>query len=234
VGNAHPTHKINKNLRSKVMGLLKSLKNNSTKIFSKILQSYLGFNPQAKQLILKPKTVNFLCQKAVGKIEQLVSLNPDITEGLIAKIKHQKVECTLHFTPESITFKEDCIEGKIRLLKQPDIQSDSWIYSLLITSWKIFLGGNIPQGVLPEKIKVEGDKIYYTFPRNEVKLLETLFKTIQPDSTLITNLTQGELIIESAIAVNWQDINLQDIISILQLKSRLKKVDYEEIENSQD
>lgn len=73
--------------------------------------------------------------------------------------------------------------------------------------------------MLPEKFKVEGDKIYYKLPRNEVKLLEVLTKYFTPDSTLSTDMQAGELIIESAIAINWNDINLSGLISILKVKS---------------
>lgn len=211
------------------MGLLKKIQKtvgHSEKVLQGILSSYLGFNPQAKQLILKQKTVTFLCHQAEAKIAKLRSLVTDDNEGLIATIKHENIDIKLHFTPELITMKEDCIEGQLRLLKQPDIQIDSWIYTPLIVGWKIFLGGQIPQNVLPENIKIEGDTIYYIWPRNEVKLLEVLCGTMEPGSTLVTNLKQGELIIEGAlakltegIALNWNDLNLLELMSILKLKS---------------
>jgi hypothetical protein len=204
------------------MGLFKNIQKtvgNAGKILENILQSYIEFNTPAKQLILKPKTVTFLCRQVESKIEQIISLTPDDTQGLIAIIQQDKIEVKLHFKPKLITLKEDCIEGELQLLKQPDIQSDSLIYKTLIGGWKIFLGGYIPQNVLPEKIKVMGDKIYYTLPRNEVKLLEVLFKTVTPGSTLFTDMKAGELIIESAIAVNGNDVNLSELISILKLKS---------------
>jgi hypothetical protein len=204
------------------MGLFKNIQKtvgNAGKILENILQSYIEFNTPAKQLILKPKTVTFLCHQVESKIEQIISLTPDDTQGLIAIIQQDKIEVKLHFKPKLITLKEDCIEGELQLLKQPDIQSDSLIYKTLIGGWKIFLGGYIPQNVLPEKIKVIGDKIYYTLPRNEVKLLEVLFKTVTPGSTLFTDMKAGELIIESAIAINGNDVNLSELISILKLKS---------------
>jgi hypothetical protein len=204
------------------MGLFKNLgqkvKNTGT-LLQPLLQSYLAFKPSAKQLIFKQKTVNFLCQQAQVKIEQITSLKPDEEKGLIAVIKHQDISAKIHFTPESITIKENWIEGKLKILDQPEINSDSRLYNYLIGGWQIFLGGKVPNFVLHENIKVENNYIYYTFPRGEIKLLEVLLKTVENDSNLKTNLQKGELIIETSVIINWQEINLKDLISILKIDS---------------
>ncbi len=202
------------------MGLLKNLGQkvkNTGKLLQPLLQSYLTFNRETKQLILKQKTVLFLCQKVETKIEQIISLKPDQEQGLIAIIKQEEITAKIHFNPELITFKEDCIEGQLKLLHKPDLKSDSLLYSYLIAGWKIFLGGKVPKFVLPENIKIENDLIYYSFPRGQVQLLEVLLKTIENGSTLKTNLEKGELMIETSMIINWQDINLQDLMLILKI-----------------
>ncbi len=202
------------------MGLLKNLGQklkNTGKLLQPLLTSYLAFEPSAKKIILKQKIVNFLCQQAETKIEQIISLKPDEEKGLIAIIKHQEITAKINFTPELITIKEDCIEGKLKLLHKPELKSDSLLYGYLIAGWNIFLGGKVPKFVLPDNIKIENDTIYYSFPRNQVKLLEALLKTIENDSTLNVNLEKGELIIESSVSINWQDIKIEDLMLILNI-----------------
>lgn len=95
------------------------------------------------------------------------------------------------------------------------MKSDSLIYNTLIAGWKIFLGGNIPQLKLSENVKVDSDQVFYTFPRSQIKLLEVLFKSVQSDSTLITNLEQGVLTIKTDVSLDWSNISIQDFLSIL-------------------
>jgi hypothetical protein len=200
------------------MNLFKNIKQkgqNAGQLLIPLVKPYLEFKPEEKEIILKEKAVLFLCTQAQTKSEKLKSLKPDEKQGLIAEIQHQNVNITIHFTPELITIKEDCIEGQLKLLKKPDIKTDSMIYNILITGWKVFLGGNIPQSNLPENIKVEGDKVFYTFPRHQLKILEVLLKSIKSDSTFITNLEEGKLIIQSNVSLDWSNVNIQDFLSIL-------------------
>jgi hypothetical protein len=75
------------------------------------------------------------------KADKLTSLIPDSEEGLIALIEHNKIQIKLHFTPEKITLRDDCIEGQLHLLTPPQFETDSLVYQSLIAGWKIFLGG---------------------------------------------------------------------------------------------
>ena len=79
----------------------------SRKFLQKTLEEYIKFSPQAKQLILREKTVLLLCQQAESRVEQLKSLQTHPQEGLTATIEHQKVLVQLHFTPEKITLNQD-------------------------------------------------------------------------------------------------------------------------------
>jgi len=200
------------------MSLLKKIAEkakNTGKLFKPLIEPYLEFNTESKEIILTPKTVLFLCQQTQAKNEQIRSLKPAENQGLIAEIKYQDFDITLHFTPVSITLTEDTIQGELKLLKKPDFKSDHLVYKTLIAGWKIFLGGKIPESKLPEKIKVEGDKVFYSFPRQQVKILAVLLKGIKSDSTLMMNLEQGKLIINTDIAIDLDNINLQDFFSIL-------------------
>lgn len=203
------------------MGVLNRLKGTfqeSGQFIQKILEEYVAFNSEAKQLILKKKTVLLLCQQVESKVEQLKSLQPDSEEGLIATIEYQKIQVKVHFTPEQITLNEDCIEGKLRLLTPPQFHTDSLVYRYLIASWKLFLGGKVPNGALPEGVRLENNIVYYTLPRNQLQLLDALFSSLENGSALIMNLKQGNLIIESSVALSWKDLKLQEILQVLNLK----------------
>ncbi len=198
---------------------LKATVQDSRQILKGIIKDYILFSSETKQLTLKKKTVLLLCQQAVSRVEQLKNLEPHSSEGLIATVEHQEIQVKLHFTPEKITLHEDSIEGQLRLLKSPEFHTDSIIYRYLIAGWKTFLGGKIPNGALPEGVRVEEDKVYYTLPRNQLQLVEALFSSLENGSALITNLKQGDLIIETSVTLNWNDFNLQKLWQILNLKS---------------
>ena len=193
----------------------KKVGTSSQKVWREIIDSYLAFNPKNQQLTLKAKAVNLLCRQVEAKVEQISSLQPSETEGLVATIEHNNIQIELHFTPESITFTKDYIEGQLHILKKPLIHSDDWLYRSLIGGWQVFLGGNIPNFALPEKFKIDRDKVYYKFPREDIKLLKTLYDCIEENSTLIIHLYQGELAIESVINFDWRKVDFQTIIQIL-------------------
>lgn len=189
----------------------------SRKIIQKTLEEYITFSSEAKQLTLKKKAVLLLCQQAQSKVEQLKSLQPDLDEGLIAIIEHKQMQVKLHFTPEKITLYEKDIEGELRLLKPPEFDSDSMVYRYLIAGWNIFLGGKIPNDALPQGVRLENNKIYYTLPRNQSQLLDSLFHNLEKGSTLKTNLKKGDLVIETLVSLNWNEFKLQNLLKILNL-----------------
>ncbi len=191
----------------------------SGKLVQKLIEEYVIFNLQSRQLLLKKKTVLLLCQQTELKVDKLISLIPDLEEGLIAIIDHNKIQIKIHFTPEKVTLKDDCIEGQLLLLTPPQFETESVVYRSLIAAWKIFLGGQIPNQALPEQVRVEGDKIYYTLPRNQLQLLDAFFHNLQADSSLMTNLKQGELIMNSSVALNWNNFKLQSLYKALNLKT---------------
>ncbi|MCG6134871.1 MAG: hypothetical protein MET45_09425 [Nostoc sp. LLA-1] len=190
----------------------------SRQFIKKSLEEYIMFSSEAKQLTLKNKMVLLLCQQAISRVEQLKSLEPDSEEGLIATIEYNKIQVKLHFTPEKITLHEDCIAGELRLLKQPEFDTESIIYRYLIAGWKTFLGGKIPNGTLPKEVKIENDKVYYTLPRNQLQLLDSLFHNLETGSALITNLKQGDLTIETSVALSWNNFKLQNLLQLLNPK----------------
>ncbi len=190
----------------------------SGKLVQKIIEEYVVFDLQAKQLILKNKTLILLCQQAELKVDKLTSLIPDSEEGLTAVIEHNKIQIKLHFTPEKITLKNEVIEGQLRLLTPPQFETESIVYRSLIAAWKIFLGGQVPGGVLPEQVRVEGNKIYYTLDRNQLQLLDAFFHNLQTNSCLTTSLKQGELIVNSSVALSWNNFKLQSLYQALNLK----------------
>ncbi|MEA5569869.1 hypothetical protein [Calothrix sp. UHCC 0171] len=181
-----------------------------------MLEDYISFAPQSKELILKKKTVLSLCQQAESRVEQIKSLEPDTEEGLIATVEVNKIQIKLHFMPEKITLHKDYLQGEIRLLNPPKFETESLIYRSLIAGWQIFLGGKIPNGVLPEEVRVEKDKIYYKLPRQQLQLIDILFHTLESNSALFTNVKQGELTIQSSVTLNWSDLKLQNILQLLQ------------------
>ncbi len=191
----------------------------SGKLVQRLIEEYVIFNLQARQLVLQKKTVLLLCQQAELKVDKLINLIPDPEEGLIAIIDHNKIQIKVYFTPEKVTLKDDCIEGQLLLLTPPQFETESVVYRSLIAAWKIFLGGQIPNQALPEQVRVEGDKIYYTLPRNQLQLLDAFFHNLQADSSLMTNLKQGELIMNSSVALNWNNFKLQSLYQALNLKT---------------
>lgn len=190
----------------------------SRKILQRTLEEYIIFSSEAKQLTLTKKTVLLLCQQAQSRVEQLKSLKPDSNEGLIATIQYKEIQVQLHFTPEKITLNEDCLEGELRLLKSPQLDTESIVYRYLITGWRIFLGGKIPNGALPKGVKIKNNKVYYTFPRDQLQLLDALFHNLENGSTLITTLKQGNLTLETSVALSWDDFKLQNLFQLLNFK----------------
>ncbi len=190
----------------------------SGKLVQKLIEEYAVFNLKEKELLLKNKTVILLCQQAELKVDKLISLTPGSEEGLLAIIDHNKIQIKIHFTPEKMILKDDCIEGQLHLLTPPQFETDSLIYRSLIAGWKIFLGGQIPNQALPDAVRVEGNKIYYTLPRNQLQLLDAFFHNLQTNSCLTTSLKQGELIINSSVTLSWNNFNLQSLYQALNLK----------------
>jgi len=192
----------------------------SKQIGQKYLQEYISFSPETKQLTLKQRTVMLLCQQAETKVDQLQKIEPDTQKGLIATIEHKNILAKVHFTPEKITLQEDCVEGQLRLLNSPEFQTESLIYRYLIAAWKTFLGGKIPNGVLPEGVRIEGDKVYYSFPRNQAPLLDSLFSSLEKGSVLITDLKQGELTIQTSVTMNWKDFKVQSLLQLMKVQQK--------------
>ena len=79
--------------------------------FGKLLQEsvrdYVSLNTQLKQLTIENKAILLLCQQAIARVNQLTSLTPSDTKGLIAVIQHEKITIKVHFTPFQILFKGD-------------------------------------------------------------------------------------------------------------------------------
>lgn len=190
----------------------------SRQFLRKSLEEYITFSPEARHLVLKRKTVLLLCQQAESRVEQLKSLKPDADEGLIATIEYNKIQVQLHFTPQKITLKEDFIEGELRLLKQPQFETESIIYRYLIAGWKTFLGGKIPNGTLPKEVRIENNNVYYTLSRNQLQVLDALFHNLENGSSLMTNLKQGDLSIETSVAMNWSNLKIQNLLQLLSIK----------------
>ncbi len=178
------------------------------------LKEYIVISPQSKQLALETKAVLLLCKQATTKVNQLISLETDAKEGLIAVIQHKQIRVKAHFTPEKIIAKGNMIEGRLKLLNKPDIETDSLIYRPLILIWKTILGGNIDNQVLPERMRIEGDIIYYEFPKEQLPLVDALFHKIKDNSSLNLSLIEGKLLIESDISINWSDFNVKELIRI--------------------
>ncbi|KST61998.1 hypothetical protein [Mastigocoleus testarum] len=206
-----------------VFNKLKATFQESRKLLQKTLEEYIKFSLEAKQLILREKTVLLLCQQAESRVEQLKSLQTHPEEGLTATIEHQKVLVQLHFTPEKITLNQDSLEGEIRLSKSPQFETESIIYRSLIAGWKVFLGGKIPNGALPKEVRIEKDRVYYTFPRNQLQLADALFHTLKNDSALITHLKQGDLRIETSETLSWNDFKLQNLLQVITAQSTSAK-----------
>lgn len=197
---------------------LKQLKRaiqNSSNLLQNHVSNYIEISPESKQLVLKPKAVLLLCQQAVDRVEQLTSLVPDINEGLIATIEHGQVKVKIKFSPDKVFLNGDAVEGQLRLLNKPEIESDSMIYRTLIAGWKIFLGGNIPSHALPEGVRVDGEMVYYRFPNTKLQILDVLFHSLENGSALNLNLKEGELKVQSDVSINWSEINFQGLLRFL-------------------
>ncbi|WP_334847449.1 hypothetical protein [Nostoc sp.] len=190
----------------------------SRQFLKRSLEEYVMFSSEAKYLTLTKKMVLLLCQQAESRVEQLKSLKPHSEEGLIATIEYNKIQVQLHFTPEKIILNEDCLEGELRLLKPPEFETESIVYRYLIAGWKTFLGGKLPNEALPKEVRIENNKIYYTLPRNQLQLLDDLFYSLENGSALITNLKQGELTIETSVALSWNNFKLQNLLQLLNFK----------------
>lgn len=188
---------------------------NSGKLLQKQVEDYIIVDPPAQQLILKAKTVELLCQKTVQRVEQLTALEPDSQQGLLATIEQNQIKAKIHFIPEKICIKGELVEGQLRLLQKPQVESSSLMYSTLIAGWSTFLGGHIPNQALPEGVRLAGDVVYYTLPKGQLRLIDALFHNVQDGSALHLDLQQGELQIKSTVAINWRDINLLSLIQLL-------------------
>ena len=195
---------------------------NSGKLLQKQAENYLVVSPATRQVILKPKTVELLCQQAVQRVEQMTALEIAPNEGLIATVEHQKVKLKVHFTPEKILLKGDLIEGQLRLIQKPQVESESFLYRTLIAGWNTFLGGHIPAQTLPEGVRLDGNLVYYAFPVAQLRLIEALFHNLEDGSSLNLELKQGELRIDSAVAINWSDLNLLSLIQLFTANSNKK------------
>ncbi|MBD1213729.1 MAG: hypothetical protein ACK6A9_20885 [Dolichospermum sp.] len=191
----------------------------SRQFIRRSLEEYIMFIPEAKQLILNKKMVLLLCQQAESRVEQLKSLEPHSEEGLIATIEYKKIQIQLHFTPEKITLHENCLEGELRLLKSPQFETESIVYRYLIAGWVKFLGGKLPNGALPKEVRIENNKVYYTLPRNELQLLDSLFHNLENDSALMTTLKQGDLTIETSVVLSWNNFKLKNLLQLLNFKA---------------
>jgi hypothetical protein len=199
------------------MGFLDQLgkvAHNSGKLLQKQVEDYIVVDPPTQQLTLKAKTVELLCQKTIQRVDQLTALSPAPQQGLLATIEHNQIKAKIHFIPERICIQGDFVEGQLRLLHRPEIESSSPMYRTLIAGWSTFLGGYVPNQALPEGVRLDGDLVYYTLPKAQLRLIDALFHHVQDGSALNLDLQQGELLIQSTVAINWRDINL---ISLLQL-----------------
>ena len=195
---------------------------NSGKLLQKQAENYLVVSPATRQVILKAKTVELLCQQAVQRVEQMTALEIAPDEGLIATVEHQKVKLKVHFTPEKILLKGDLIEGQLRLIQKPQVESESFLYRTLIAGWNTFLGGHIPDQALPKGVRLDGNLVYYAFPVAQLRLIEALFHNLEDGSSLNLELKQGELRIDSAVAINWSDINLLSLIQLFTASANKK------------
>jgi hypothetical protein len=193
---------------------LKKAVQNPGQLLQNYLKDYIAVDPPSKAIILKPKAVLLLCQQAVFKVEKLTSLEPDPNEGLIAVIEHEAIKVNVHFSPEKILLTDDGVEGQLRLLSKPQIDSDRIIYRTLIAGWKIFLGGNLSDRALPEGVRIDGEMVYYRFPNGQLRILDMLLQNLENNSALNLTLQEGELRIESAVEIHWNQINLQGLLQI--------------------
>lgn len=186
---------------------------NSRRLLQKKVEDYVRVEPPDR-LTLKVKIVNLLCQKTVQRVDKLTTLAPDPQQGLLATIEQNSIQVKIHFTPEKICIKGDLIEGQLRLLQKPEVESSSPIYRTLLTGWSTFLGGYVPNQVFPEGVRLEGDRVYYSFPKGQLRLVDVLFHNLKDGSALNLDLQQGELHIQSTAGIHWRDIN---VLSLLQL-----------------
>ena len=187
---------------------------NSGKLLRKKVEDYVRIDPP-NRLTLKVKIVNLLCQKTIQRVGQLTALVPDSQQGLLATIEQNQINVKIHFTPEKICIKDDLIEGQLRLLQRPQVESSSPVYRTLIAGWSTFLGGYVPNQAFPEGVRLEGDLVYYSLPKDQLRLVDVLFHNLQDGSALNLDLQQGELHIQSTAGINWRDINLLSLLQLL-------------------
>lgn len=206
----------------KIFNQLGKVAQTSGKLLQKQAENYIVVSPASRQVILKPKTVELLCQQAVQRVEQMTALEIAPDEGLIATVEHQKVKLKVHFTPEKILLKGDLIEGQLRLIQKPQVESESFLYRTLIAGWSMFLGGHIPAQALPEGVRLDGNLVYYAFPVAQLRLIEALFHNLEDGSSLNLELKQGELRIDSAVAITWSDLNLRSLVQLFTASANKK------------
>ena len=62
---------------------------------------------------------------------------------------------------------------------------------------------------------MKGDRVFYSLPKSQLKLINLLFNSLQDGSALNLQLIQGELAVTSQVAINWGDLNLPELIKML-------------------
>jgi len=100
-------------------------------------------------------------------------------------------------------------------LKSPQFETESIVYRYLIAGWVKVLGRKLPNGALPKEVRIENNKVYYTLPRNELQLLDSLFHNFENDSALMTTLKQGDLTIETSVVLSWNNFKLKNLLQLL-------------------
>jgi hypothetical protein len=207
------------NLReAKIGGGMMGLFNQIGKVIQDSAKAYISLDSQGQRIILTPKAVTLLCQQAVQRVEVLENLEPAPEEGLIATIVQKGITARVRFTPEQIVLKQEVIEGQLRLLGRPEFEADSWVYRALLGSWSSFLGGYIPNQVLPEGVRLEKDRVFYTLPKSQLRLVEALFSRLEAGSALDLSLQQGSLAIQSKVSLSWKDLNLSSLLQVLNIR----------------
>ncbi len=193
---------------------IKKIAQHSGSLLKRLVEDYIEIQPTAKQLVLKQKATLKLCQQATARVAELTSLEPAPEEGLIAVIERQSIKVRLRFSPERIVLHGDRIEGQLRLLGKPDLETNSIVYRSLISAWSVLLGGYIPERLLPAGVRMDGNTVYYTLPNAQLKLLKALQKAIADDSALHLHVKGGEITIQSDVAIDWKDLNFQELLQM--------------------
>jgi hypothetical protein len=104
-------------------------------------------------------------------------------------------------------------------LKSPQFETESIVYRYLIAGWVRFLGGKLPNRALPKEVRIENNKVYYTLPRNQSQLLDSLFHSLENGSALMTTLKQGDLTIETSVVLSWNNFKLKNLLQLLNFKA---------------